>query len=144
MLHRFLLLLAVVTASSRMNVISAQFVTSPVSTIAYLGDQASFSCTTNGNHLLVWSVNGIEARLPQVHNRGISFVHFGINSEMSNLTALASIQNNNSEIICIQENLITGQEIARTQAAYLYVQGKLLTEYDQRLRLQILILTFCL
>ena len=47
------------------------------------------------------------------------------NSEMSNLTVIASIQNNNSEIICIQENLITGQEIARIPLAYLYVQGTL-------------------
>ena len=106
------------------SVVFAQFVQSPVSTIAYLGEQASFSCTTDGSHLLVWEVNGIEARLPEIRDRGISFMRYGINSEMSTLTALASIQNNNSEIICIQENLITGQEIARTQPAYLYVQGK--------------------
>ena len=112
------------------SVVYAQFVESPVTTTAYLGDNASFHCTTDGNHLLVWIVNGIEARMPVIRNRGITFERFGINSEMSTLTTLASIQNNNSEIICIQENLITGQEIARTLPAYLYVQGTL-QPYDQ-------------
>ena len=122
MLYRFsVILLSVVTAN--LSRVSAQLIESPVSTIAYLGYHVSFSCTTDGSHLLVWTVNGVEARLPEVHNRGITFVYFGINSEMSNLTVLASIQNNNSEIVCIQKHLITGQEIARTQPAYLYVQG---------------------
>ena len=121
-LSRFgLLLLSVVTAN--LSRVSAQFVESPVSTIAYLGYHVSFSCTTDGSHLLVWTINGVEARLLEVHSRGITFAYFGINSEMSNLTVLASVQNNNSEIICIQEHLITGQEIARTRPAYLYVQG---------------------
>ena len=123
--HIMIWLPLIIIQSSRFSVTFAQFVESPVSTIAYLGDRASFSCTTDGNHLLVWTVNGVEARMPVVRNRGITFERFGINSEISNLTALASIQNNNSEIICIQENLITGQEIARTLPAYLYVQGML-------------------
>ena len=106
------------------SIVFAQFIQSPVSTIAYLGDQVSFSCTTDGSHVLVWTINGVEARLPEVRERGITFEYFGSNSEMSNLTAIASIQNNNSEIICIQKHLITSQEIARTLPAYLYVQGK--------------------
>ena len=124
MLHRSTVILLLLVISSNRGVgVFAQFVQSPVSTIAYLGDQVSFSCITDGSHLLVWTVNGVEARLPEIRNRNITFVHYGVNSEISNLTALASIQNNNSEIICIQENLITGQEIARTPPSYLYVQG---------------------
>ena len=89
-----------------------------------LGDQAYFSCITDGSDLLVWTVNGVEARLPVVRNRGITFVYSGVNSEVSNLTISASLQNNNSEIVCIQQNVITGQEIARTSPVYLYVQGE--------------------
>ena len=105
-------------------VTASLFTHSPESVTAYLGDQASFSCITDGSHLLVWTVNGVEARFPEVHNKGINFVHFGANAEMSNLTVLASLQNNNSEIICIQQNVMTGQELARTTPVYLYVQGK--------------------
>ena len=104
--------------------VTAPFTHSPESVIAYLGDLASFSCITDGSHLLVWTVNRVEARLPEVRSKGISFVYSGVNSEMSNLTVLASTQNNNSEIICIQQNVMTGQEIARTSPIYLYVQGE--------------------
>ena len=105
--------------------VTALFTLSPVSVIAYLGDQVSFSCVTDGSHLLAWSVNGVEARFPEVRDKGISFVYFGANSEMSNLTVLATLQNNNSEILCTQQNIMSGQELARTTPVYLYVQGKL-------------------
>ena len=105
-------------------VTEATFTYSPESATAYLGDQAIFTCITDGSHLLVWTVSGIEARFPEVRNKGISYVHSGANAEMSNLTALASLQNNNSEIICIQQNVMTGEELARTAPVYLYVQGK--------------------
>ena len=114
-------ILLVLTVS---NGVTALFTLSPESVTAYLGNQASFSCITDGRHLLVWSVNGVEARFPEVRNKGISFVYFGANSEMSNLTVLASLQNNNSEIICIQQNVMNGQELARTTPVHLYVQGK--------------------
>ena len=115
------IILLALTAS---NGITGLFTLSPETAIAYLGDLASFSCITDGSHLLVWSVNGVEARFPEVRNKGISLVYFGSNSEMSNLTVLASIQNNNSEIICIHQNVMTGQELDRTTPVYLYVQGK--------------------
>jgi hypothetical protein len=105
--------------------IRAAFTYSPAeSATEYLGAQATFTCITDGSHFLYWTVDGVEARFPVVRNRGITFVHSGVNSEASNLTVLASMQNNNSEIICIQQNLITGQEIARTSPVYLYVQGE--------------------
>ena len=104
--------------------VTAIFTRSPEPVVAYLGDQAYFSCITDGSNLLVWTVNGVEARLPVVRNRGITFVYSGVNSEVSNLTVSASMQNNNSEIVCIQQNVITGQEIARTSPVYLYVQGE--------------------
>ena len=104
-------------------VTEAAFTHSPESATAYLGDQAIFTCITDGSHLLVWTINGVEARFPEVRNKGIRYVHSGANAEMSNLTALASLQNNNSEIICIQQNVITGEELARTAPVYLYVQG---------------------
>ena len=105
-------------------VIKAAFAHFPESEAAYLGDEATFSCITDGSHLLVWTVNGVEARFPEVRDKGIRYVHSGANAEMSNLTALASLQNNNSEIVCIQQSVITGQELARTAPVYLYVQGK--------------------
>ena len=127
-------LLLIAVASSKLSTASAQsFAESPVSAIAYAGDEANFTCVTDGSHVLVWTVNGIEARFPEVRSKGITFLHFGINSEISNLTASASIQNNNSEIICIHVNLITGQEIARTPPAYLYVQGNLVSYSGTRL-----------
>ena len=107
------------------NGVTAIFTHTPVSVTAYLGAQATFSCITDGRDiLLVWTVNGVEARFPEIRNKGITFVYSGVNSEMSNLTVLASLQNNNSEIICIQQNVMTGQEIARTSPVYLYIQGK--------------------
>ena len=115
------ILLAFITYNSGVTV---PFPHSPESVTSYLGAQASFSCVTDGSHLLVWTVNGVEARLPEVRNKGIALVYSGVNSEASNLTVLASLQNNNSEIICIQQNVITGHEIARTSPVYLYVQGK--------------------
>jgi hypothetical protein len=104
--------------------VRAAFSHTPKSAIEYLGAQATFTCITDGSHFLYWTVNGVEARFPVVRNRSITFVHSGVNSEASNLTVLASLQNNNSEIVCIQQNLITGQEIVRTSPVYLYVQGK--------------------
>ena len=106
------------------NGVIAPFTHSPESMTVYLGAQASFSCITDGSHLLDWTVNGVEARLPEVRNKGITFVYSGVNSEVSNLTVFASLQTNNSEIICIQKNVVTSQEIARTSPVYLYVQGK--------------------
>ena len=103
--------------------VTASFTLSPEPVTAYLGAQTSYSCITDGRDVLIWTVNGVEARFPEVRDKGISFVHSGPNSESSNLTVLASIQNNNSEIICIQQSL-DGQEIARTSPVYLYVQGK--------------------
>ena len=104
--------------------VTASFTHSPESVTAYLGTQASFSCITDGRDILVWTVNGVEARFPEVRNKNITFMHSGANSESSNLTVLASMQNNNSEIICIQQSVLNGQEIARTSPVYLYVQGK--------------------
>ena len=93
------------------------------SQIVYLGDQATFSCTTDGSHFLYWTINGVEARLPEIRNKNITYTYSGVNSESSDLIILASMQNNNSEIICIQQHLISRQEIARTSPVYLYVQG---------------------
>ena len=116
------ILLAFITFNT--GITEAAFTHSPESAIEYLGDQATFTCITDGSHFLFWTVNGVEAQLPVVRNKGITFVYSGVNSEVSNLTVLASMQNNNSEIICIQQDLITGQEIARTSPVYLYVQGE--------------------
>ncbi len=104
--------------------VTAAFTHTPESATEYQGDRATFSCIIDGSHFLHWTVNGVEARLPVVRNRGITFVLSGMNAEASNLTILASLQNNNSEIICIERNIITGQEIARTSPVYLYVQGE--------------------
>ena len=117
------ILLAFITFNS--GITEAAFTRSPAeSAIEYLGDQATFTCITDGSHFLFWTVNGVEARLPVVRNKGITYTYSGVNSEASNLTVLASMQNNNSEIICIQQHLITGHEIARTSPVYLYVQGE--------------------
>ena len=104
--------------------VTAIIIHSPESVVAYLKENASFNCITDGSDLLVWTVNGVEARFPVVRERGITYVHSGVNSEVSNLTVLASVQNNNSEIICIQENVMTRQEIARTPPVYLHIQGR--------------------
>jgi hypothetical protein len=118
-----LLMLSLLTCNTG-QVAEAAFAHTPESVVAYLGYLASFSCTTDGSHLLVWTVNGVEARFPEVRNKGIHYVLSGANAEMSNLTVSASLQNNNSEIICIQQNVENGQELARTAPVYLYVQGK--------------------
>ena len=117
------ILLAFITFNTEIT--EAAFTHSPAeSQIAYPGDQATFSCTTDGSHFLYWTINGVEARLPEIRNKNITFTYSGVNSESSDLTILASMQNNNSEIICIQQHLISRQEIARTSPVYLYVQGE--------------------
>ena len=116
-----LLMLSLLACST--GVIKAAITHAPQSESAYLGEVSTFSCITDGSHLLVWTVNGVEARFPEVRDKGITYVHSGANAEMSNLTALASLQNNNSEIICIQQNVMTGEELARTAPVYLYIQG---------------------
>ena len=124
-MHKFAAVIALLALLAALNGgVTAAFTHSPESATEYLGAKATFTCITDGSHFLFWTVNGVEARFPEVRNKGITFVHSGVNSEASNLTVLASLQNNNSEIICIQQNLITGQEIARTSPVYLYVQGE--------------------
>ena len=127
-MHKFaaiiITLLAFITFNTGL-ITEAAFTHSPAeSQIAYLGDQATFSCTTDGSHFLYWTINGVEARLPEIRNKNITYTYSGVNSESSDLTILASMQNNNSEIICIQQHLETHQEIARTSPVYLYVQGE--------------------
>ena len=125
MMHKFAVVITLLALFAAFNGgVTAAFTHSPESAIEYLGAQATFSCITDGSHFLFWTVNGVEARLPVVRNKGIDYVYSGINSEASNLTILASMQNNNSEIICIQQHLQTHQEIARTSPVYLYVQGE--------------------
>ena len=120
MMYITAIFLALIITKTR---VTAMFAQTPESVTAFLGGKASFNCTTDGSHLLVWTVDGIEARFPEVRNRSITAVYSGANSEKSTLTVLASTKNNNSEIFCIQQNVMTGEELGRTEPVYLYVQG---------------------
>ena len=102
--------------------VAAQFDRIPVTKVAYLGQNANFHCSIS-SQFLVWRVDEIQAQLPQIQARNISHVFSGAHSESSTLTILATKQNNNSEIVCIQQHLVTGQELARTPPVYLRIQG---------------------
>jgi hypothetical protein len=102
--------------------VEAQFGQIPESKVVYLGQNVHFHCSVD-SHFLAWTVDGIEVRSPQIQARNISLVYSGSNSGSSMLTIQAIKQNNNSEIFCIQQHLVTGQELARTSPVYLLIQG---------------------
>ena len=102
--------------------VAGQFDRIPETKIVYLDQNAHFYCSIT-SQFLMWRVDGIQAQLPQIQARNISHVFSGSHSRSSTLTILATKQNNNSEIVCIQQHLMTGQELARTSPAYLRIQG---------------------
>ena len=113
-----LLLLSIVLLAE----VAAQFGRIPESKVVYLGQNVHFYCSVD-SHYLKWTVDGIEARSPQIQARNISQEFSGPNSGSSTLTIQATKQNNNSEIFCIQQHLVTGEELARTSPVYLHIQG---------------------
>lgn len=102
--------------------VAAQFDQVPQTRVVYLGQNAQFHCAVS-SQFLVWRVDEIQAQLPEIQARNISHVFSGSFSESSTLTVLATRQNNNSEIVCTQQDLVTGQELARTSPVYLLIQG---------------------
>ena len=102
--------------------VAAQFDRIPEPEVVYLGQSANFYCSISA-HFLAWNIDGIDARSPQIQARNVSHIYSGANSGSSTLTILATKRNNNSETICIQQHLITGQELARTSPVYLHIQG---------------------
>ena len=102
--------------------VAAQFDRIPETEVVYLGQSGYFHCSIS-SHFLAWTVDGIEARNPQTQARNISHIYSGANSGSSTLIIQATKQNNNSEIVCIQQHLVTGQELARTLPVYLHIQG---------------------
>ena len=100
----------------------------PTSKVVYLKNQSvHFTCGTQKYGFLTWEVDDIEARLPEVQNRIVSYVNSG---GVSTLSIAASLQNNNSKIVCLVRDLSSGHEIARTPRAYLRVQGELIVKHD--------------
>ena len=113
-------LLTIETGMGRINA-EQEFDQIPTSKVVYL--LAHFTCGTQEYGFFTWRVDGIEARLPEVQNRIVSYVNSG---GISTLSIAASLYNNNSEIVCLVRDLSNGEEIARTPQAYLQVQGELI------------------
>lgn len=100
----------------------SQFNLIPSSVVVYLNDeQVHFTCGTWEHGLLSWVVDSIEARLPEIQNRGVSYIN---SAGISTLSISASLHNNNSELVCVLSDPSTGGVIARTLSAYLIVQGE--------------------
>ena len=102
--------------------VATQFDQIPQTRVIYMGQNAQFHCTVS-SQFLVWRVDEIQAQLPEIQARNISHDFSGSFSESSTLTVLATKQNNNSEIVCIQQHMVSGQELARTSPVYLRIQG---------------------
>ena len=90
-----------------------------------MGHQAEFTCKVDAPDFLTWEVDTIPANNLNIA-RNVTFrtERTGEN-EVSTLFIVATMINNNSKIICIASH-IGGNEIARTQPAFLYVQGDLI------------------
>ena len=101
----------------------AIFTFTPETVVVFLDSQSVYyNCGTNvESGVIIWMVDGLEARLPQIQNRGIHLNYSDY--KLSSLIITPSAENNNTEIVCTEWNLISGTEINRTLPVYLYIQG---------------------
>ena len=97
----------------------------PKTVIEVLNNQVNFHCAS-ALHSIYWEVDGIEARLVQVQDRGITFVTTNGQTgtgTTSVLTVESSAANNNTQVVCVALNVENDQIVQRSPVAYLIVQG---------------------
>ena len=99
-----------------------QFSETPSNVTSFLGRQAQFTCRLDALNFLTWEIDSIPASNIDAARNVTFYTERTGENEVSTLFIAATVINNNSEIICIA-NYIGGNEIARTQPAFLHIQG---------------------
>ena len=107
---------------------AGQLILLPTSATAFLNEGVEFMCKIELPGFIQWEVNGMtNSSFFTARNINFTFLRTP-SSETSTMSIAATIANNNSEIVCITVSRAQ-TEIARSPAVYLYIQGKLNTEY---------------
>lgn len=98
---------------------------SPLKQNVILGSTAVFNCRTIGAFILDWDVDGIQVNDIQIRSRGILPYTITVNESCgikdSNLTLLASSENNQSSVQCIAISM-AGLSV-RSEVGKLFIQG---------------------
>ena len=98
----------------------------PLKQNVLLGSTAVFNCHTSGAFILDWAVDGIQVNDIRIRSRGILSHTVTANESCgikhSNLTLLASAENNQSSVQCIAISM-AGLN-ARSEVVKLFIQGK--------------------